>query len=140
MSFTSQARSQFVTANLLVLFACLFSGGCKRSATVAPNAQLSASGGSSAGGDQPPASSPASSNGDQSGSLADRLKAVQDEAAQSGTTNSPAAPPPPLPAWRPWTAATSIEIPLVKGLVVDSIISSVDGDLEDIERNYFVIA
>ena len=131
MTFTRSIRSQFVTANLLVLFACIFWGGCKRSVSASQNAQTSVPGGAS--------------NGDQPGSLADRLKAVQDQAAQSSATNAQggasnsilqkaaAGPPPPLPDWKPVSTATAIEIPLIKGLVVNSTISSTDGDLEDIE-------
>jgi outer membrane protein OmpA-like peptidoglycan-associated protein len=67
--------------------------------------------------------------------LAERLKTVQDQAAQGDTPDGPPADTPqPLPDWKPASTSTkAIEVPLIKGLMVDSTISSVNGDLEDIQ-------
>jgi outer membrane protein OmpA-like peptidoglycan-associated protein len=81
--------------------------------------------------------SPATSTtGDQPGSLADRLNAVQAAAAQaasahSGDKNTPAEIP--LPDWKAAPATKSaMVIPLVEGLIVDSTISSPIGDMENL--------
>lgn len=134
MHIPTLTRSQLVAVNLLVVLSSgLVLEGCKHSASGAaqPQTSVASAGGAQASGGTQPSSA---SSGDQSGSLADRLKAVQDQAAQNGTNDASAAPPAPsLPDWKPVSTTTPIEIPLIKGLVIDSIISSTNGDLENIE-------
>ena len=95
MKVSTITRSQLVAANLIVVFSAgLLLGGCKHSASSAGQPQTSAGGVQPAGEAQPSGSAQPSgasatpSNGDQPGSLADRLKAVQDQAAQSSATNA----------------------------------------------------
>jgi outer membrane protein OmpA-like peptidoglycan-associated protein len=102
--------------------------GCKK--TAAPNSENPAGGsaGSSNASSSPgSASSSASGGSAPSGSLADRLKAVQNE----GAADKPA--PIVLPNWKPVSSATSsMTIPLVKGLVHDGVISDQYGDHESL--------
>jgi outer membrane protein OmpA-like peptidoglycan-associated protein len=80
------------------------------------------------GGGATPGGGAVSSNAaNQPGSLADRLKAVEEGPAE----DKPA--PVVLPDWKPVSSATSsIVIPLVVGLVVDGVISDKYGDHETV--------
>jgi outer membrane protein OmpA-like peptidoglycan-associated protein len=114
---------------LIVFLLALLAVGCKKPVPANPeSAATPASGNPNAA--NPPAQAGGSapiSGKDQPGSLADRLNAIQ-----SG-------PPPDkskqalLPDWKPVDSNTSsINIPLIPGLVVDGVISGKFGDLESV--------
>jgi outer membrane protein OmpA-like peptidoglycan-associated protein len=81
----------------------------------------------STGGATPGGGGVSSNAADQPGSLADRLKAVEDGPLEDKPT------PVVLPDWKPVSSATSsIVIPMVVGLVIDGVISDKYGDHETI--------
>ena len=113
-------RTGWVLAMLLVIGI----PGCKKSSSSGD--QNAASGASSSGG-QGAASSAGSGGAAAPGSLADRLKAVENE----GAADKPAAIV--LPDWKPVSSATSpMAIPLVKGLVEERVITDRLGDSETV--------
>lgn len=132
MRFTPLAARRLVATYLLVVLSAglgVMAAGCKRAATSPAHTQPSASG----NGAQPSNAAQASA-GNPSGRLADQIKALQSGIAQGGATSSSApAAAAPLPDWKPAPATAAVQIPLIKGLVVDSSISSINGDLENIE-------
>jgi len=110
-------RTGWVLTILLVIGA----SGCKKFSS--PGDQNAAGGASG----QQGASSAGSGGAAASGSLADRLKAVQNE----GGADKPA--PIMLPDWKPVSSATSqMTIPLVKGLVEERVITDRLGDSETV--------
>jgi len=132
----SPLRSRFAgPASLLLMASLLLSTtltGCKKKT---PNPEAPPPSSSAASSSSTPGSSSAQTGDnseqalgkDQSGSLADRLNAIQSGAADGKQDNKK-----PLPDWKPMSG-TGMEIPLATGLVVDSIILSENGDLENIE-------
>jgi outer membrane protein OmpA-like peptidoglycan-associated protein len=103
---------------------------CKKTSSVPAGAAPSAGGSPAASGTSgaTPGGGAVSSNAaDQPGSLADRLKAVEEGPPEDKPT------PVVLPDWKPVSSATSsIMIPLVTGLVIDGVISDKYGDHETV--------
>jgi outer membrane protein OmpA-like peptidoglycan-associated protein len=143
--YLARATHKMIAVRLLLLcVAGLPMAGCKRSAPASPSDASSSDTPSTTPPSTPGSSSPspapsgtpggsaAATTGDQPGSLADRLKAVQTAAAQSSDKPAPKGPPP-LPDWKAAQAnGSAMVIPLIPGLTVDSTIESPIGDLDEL--------
>jgi outer membrane protein OmpA-like peptidoglycan-associated protein len=125
-------RRLFASWSLILLFLAFLVLGCKKSAprpetAPAPQSAAPTQPTSDTGAATPGGGSVTSNAADQPGSLADRLKAVQEGPPPDPATQIH------LPSWKPVSATTSsIQIPAIVGLVADAVITCKYGDLESI--------
>ena len=122
-SIAPPRRLRTSTACLLTILLLTCASGCKKKPTDAAPADTTTASTNSA----TPTTSPDTSTPAKPGSLADRLNQVE---------STPDYEKPPvivLPTWKPVSASTSsLQIPIVEGLVEDSVVSDKYGDHESI--------